>query len=195
MNERIDPICGMEGNIEAHEHYFCSRHCVDEYEKKHSIKSESIKGKGWHKAILYGVSAGLVAALIVLLQLFEVMIPFMGGFFIAVAILKFLDWKGFANAFAMYDIVAKKIKVYAYAYPVIELGLGLGFIFAWHIPVVAVITLIIMVVGSIGVAKNLFSKNPVKCACLGTVIKIPLTKFTFGEDIAMAAMALMILVV
>ena len=37
------------------------------------------------------------------------------------------------------------------------------------------------------------SKNPVKCACLGTLINIPLTKFTLFEDILMALMSIMVL--
>ena len=57
----------------------------------------------------------------------------------------------------------------------------------------SIILFIIMVIGSIGVTKNIFSKNKVQCACLGTWIKIPLTKFTFFEDIVMAIMAIMIL--
>ena len=46
----------------------------------------------------------------------------------------------------------------------------------------------------IGVGKNLLSKNKIKCACLGAKVKVPLTSFTFVEDIIMALMALMILV-
>jgi len=118
----------------------------------------------------------------------------MGVFFIIVALLKFLDWKGFAKAFAMYDILAKRNKTYAYAYPLIELGLGIAYLFVWQITVVASITFVIMFIGAIGVGKNLLSKNPVKCACLGTKIKVPLTEFTLFEDIAMAVMAIMILI-
>jgi len=121
------------------------------------------------------------------------MILFMGIFFIVVSLLKFANWKGFANSFSMYDIIAKRSKLYSYAYPLIELGLGFAYILKWQITTAAIITFIIMVVGSIGVGKNLLAKNPVQCACLGTLIKIPLTKFTFFEDILMAVMALMVL--
>jgi len=31
--DKIDPICGMEGTIRSHGHYFCSQGCVDKYEK------------------------------------------------------------------------------------------------------------------------------------------------------------------
>ena len=55
------------------------------------------------------------------------------------------------------------------------------------------ITLLIMGIGSIGITKNLLSKNQVKCACLGTKIKIPLTKFTLIENIIMVIMAAIII--
>lgn len=35
-----DPICGMKGTIPAHGHYFCSEHCIEQYEKQHDIKKE-----------------------------------------------------------------------------------------------------------------------------------------------------------
>ena len=193
MDDKTDPICGMQGSIETHGHYFCSQECISEYERKHNLKPKGIKGKGWYKPVLYAGYMVLAVALIASLRIFDVMIPFMGWFFIAVAILKFIDWKGFARAFAMYDIVAKRSKGYAYAYPFIELGLGIAYVLSWQIQFIAIITFVIMTVGSIGVARNLLAKNPVKCACLGTRIKLPLTKFTLVEDITMAIMALMIL--
>lgn len=38
--ERIDPICGMKGEIYAHGHYFCSEHCIRKYEEEHNISDE-----------------------------------------------------------------------------------------------------------------------------------------------------------
>jgi hypothetical protein len=121
------------------------------------------------------------------------MIYFMGVFFVLVSALKFADWRGFAHAFSMYDILAKRSKVYAWLYPVIELFLGVSYLLRWNIKSVALVTLVLMVIGTIGVAKNLMSKNRVRCACLGTLIKIPLTKVTLIEDVVMGLMALMIL--
>ena len=143
---------------------------------------------------------GLLLFSLVLLPLYFLVQPsmeymryFMGVFFILVAALKMLDWKGFIYAFSMYDIVAKQVKGYATVYPLIELLLGVGYLIAWQIPVLAGITLVLMVVGITGVAQNLLSKNPVQCACLGTRIKIPLTKITLAEDIIMGLMAAKIL--
>ena len=81
------------------------------------------------KISVYVLGTIVAIAIIWFLQVFNIMIQFMGWFFIAVAILKFIDWKGFAKAFAMYDIVAKRSKTYSYSYPIIELALGLAFLF------------------------------------------------------------------
>jgi len=183
---KIDPVCGMPGTIKKHGHYFCSQECIKKYEKR-------ILKEPWQRKLALVFIIAVLIALIAFLQINDYMILFMGIFFVAVSLLKFADWKGFAMAFSMYDIIAKRSKSYAYVYPVIELGIGISFLLSWQIIFVASITFIIMVIGTVGVAKNLMSKNPVKCACLGTKIKIPLTKFTLFEDVTMAIMALMIL--
>jgi len=188
MVSKKDPICGMPGTIKKYNHYFCSQQCIQLYEKKKGITTKKSS-----KAPIIIISTLLAIILMWVLQTTGYMIHFMGIFFILVSLLKLADWKGFANAFVMYDIIAKKSKGYAYIYPLIELGLGISFILFWNVMIAAVITFIIMGVGTIGVAQNLLSKSPVRCACLGTLIKIPLTKFTLVEDILMAIMALMVL--
>lgn len=118
----------------------------------------------------------------------------MGVFLIIVAILKLADWKGFVEAYSKYDLIAQNSKVYAYAYPLIELGLGIAFIAAslnqWPLKWIGLFTFLLFSIGTIGVAKNLMSPNPLNCACLGTLFKIPLTKFTLVEDVLMALMGL-----
>lgn len=36
MSDRRDPICGMQGSIERHGHWFCSQRCIDEFERGRS---------------------------------------------------------------------------------------------------------------------------------------------------------------
>jgi len=189
--KKTDPVCGMKGHIFKHDHYFCSQSCIEKYEEQHGLRPKKIQP--WQKSLLYVVVVLAAILLVIFLQMKGWMIPFMGGFFIVVSILKFLDWKGFAKAFAMYDIVAKRSKPYAYVYPVIEFALGLAFLFSFQIIAAAWVTFAVMSIGTVGVAGNLFSKNPVKCACLGTLIKVPLTRFTLFEDVLMAVMALMVI--
>lgn len=114
----------------------------------------------------------------------------MGLFLIVISILKLLDWEGFQKAFAMYDIIAKRSRLYAALYPWIEFTLGIAFLYNMYIKEAAIVTLILMTIGIISVCRNLKAKNAVQCACLGTLIKVPLTKFTLIEDIIMAGMAI-----
>ncbi|HMO18726.1 MAG TPA: hypothetical protein PKA63_10775 [Oligoflexia bacterium] len=45
------------------------------------------------------------------------------------------------------------------------------------------INLILMLVGSIGVAKALIETGNIQCACLETAFKLPMTKLTLLEDV------------
>ena len=141
--------------------------------------------------ILLSVALVLIAIIVYYLGY---MLPFMGIVFLLLSILKLIDLKGFANMFVQYDLIAAKSKAYAHVYPFIELSLGLMYLFTFQIMSAAIITLLIMGIGAIGVGKNLLSKNKIKCACLGAKVKVPLTSFTLVEDIIMALMALMILI-
>lgn len=47
----------------------------------------------------------------------EFMLDFMGLFYLVFAFFKMLDLKGFPDSFAMYDPLAKRIKVYGKIYP------------------------------------------------------------------------------
>lgn len=116
---------------------------------------------------------------------------FMGVFFLVFGLFKLLDLKGFAESYIGYDVIAKRSIAYAYAYPFIELALALGYFL--NIPYTEWVTLIIMVVGSIGVFKELMRGSKIKCACLGTYIKLPLTTVSLVEDVAMGLMALLMI--
>lgn len=144
------------------------------------------------KSIKLGIYTVIIIALIILsyfLYQYRAMNYFMGGVFIIISILKMLDWKGFIHAFSMYDVIAKRSKTYAYIYPAIEFCLGFAFLLSFQVKITAAVTFLIMAVGSVGVAQNLLSPKKVRCACVGTLIKVPLTEFTLVEDIYMAVMA------
>jgi len=123
----------------------------------------------------------------------DLMLAFMGYFFLVFGLLKVIRIKGFAQAYRMYDVVAKRSKVYSYIYPFIELGFGLAYLFMWQIKAVSFVVVIVMLVGAYGVYLKLKEHEEIPCACLGTVFKVPMTWVTLGEDLLMAVMALMIL--
>ena len=116
---------------------------------------------------------------------------FMGVFFLVFAVFKLLDLRGFAESYIGYDIIAKRFMPYAYAYPFLELALSFGFLFG--IAYINFATVIVMATGSIGVIRELLRGSKIKCACLGTYIKLPLTTVSLVEDLVMGAMALILI--
>lgn len=121
------------------------------------------------------------------------MLDFMGLFYVVFSFFKFLDLKGFPESFKMYDPVAKVVPVYGWIYPFIELALGLFFLMRIQISMALIITLIILGITTIGVTKSLLNKKSIQCACLGTALKLPMTKATFIENSIMIVMAVIML--
>ncbi len=120
---------------------------------------------------------------------------FMGFFLCQFAMLKLFHPSNFADGFQMYDIVAKSSRSYAYLYPYIELGLGLGYLSFINPPLVYIITIVVMGIGLIGVIRALRAGLDVRCACMGTILDVPLSTVTLSEDIAMIVMACFMLFV
>ncbi|HMQ01889.1 MAG TPA: hypothetical protein PKD79_02350 [Candidatus Doudnabacteria bacterium] len=139
-----------------------------------------------------GVIAGIIAISLLLHSYFgetfrDWMRYFMGTFFVVFAGFKFLDLPGFVMSYIGYDIIAKRSMLYAKTYPFIELGLGIAYLLSqdWA----DYITLPLMTIGAIGVAQQLLRGSKIRCACLGTYIKLPLTTVSLAEDLLMGAMA------
>ncbi|HYD01780.1 MAG TPA: heavy-metal-associated domain-containing protein [Phycisphaerales bacterium] len=118
-----------------------------------------------------------------------VMLDFMAGFFLVFSFFKLLDLRGFADAYQGYDVLARRVRIWAFAYPFIELALGVAYLTRWNLPVSNSATLLLMVLGSVGVLRALLKKNAIRCACLGTALNLPMTTVTLVEDLGMAAMA------
>jgi copper chaperone CopZ len=122
-----------------------------------------------------------------------VMLDFMGLFFIVFSFFKMLDLKNFPESFGMYDPLAKRISLYARIYPFIETVLGLMFLMRFEIEFALVATLIILSITTVGVTKTLLDKKSIRCACLGTALKLPMTEATFIENAIMIVMAVIML--
>lgn len=127
------------------------------------------------------------------LEFKEVMLDFMGLFYIVFSFFKFLDYKGFPSSFKRYDPLAKVVPVYGYIYPFLELALGIFFLMRVFIFPSLIITIIILDITTIGVVKSLVSKREIRCACLGTSLKLPMTLATLIENSIMIFMALWML--
>ncbi|MGY8949731.1 MAG: heavy-metal-associated domain-containing protein [Flavobacteriales bacterium] len=124
----------------------------------------------------------------------EIMLDFMGLFYIVFSFFKLLDLKGFSESFKMYDPLASRISIYGWMYPFIEVVLGLMFLMHFGVKTALVITLIVLGITTIGVAKSLLDKKSIRCACLGTALKLPMTEATFIENAVMIVMAILLLV-
>ncbi len=197
-----DPVCGMEVKeplkiqmeLGNKIYGFCSPGCLAKFKASPSsyLKKESLSTFLPLLAIFMGI-IGFTVIRQILSRGFEVvsaMLDFMGAFFIVFAGFKLLDWKGFAEAYSTYDILAKRSRVYALAYPWIELGLGALFLVKWLTIPASWATLLIMSISAIEVGQAVFSGRKIQCACLGTRINLPMTKITLMEDVLMAVMAI-----
>ena len=118
---------------------------------------------------------------------------FMIGFFLVFAGFKLIDLKGFAEGYSTYDLLAKRFFAYGYIYPFIELFFGLAMIIFFASQILLISEFLIMGFSGIGVVIKLIKKEKFQCVCLGTFLKVPLTKVTLVEDFGMAALALIML--
>lgn len=121
------------------------------------------------------------------------MLDFMGLFSIVFSFFKMLDLKGFPESFKMYDPLAKRVPAYGWIYPFIETALGLMFLMRLKVEIALIITLVVLGITTIGVTKTLLDKKSIRCACLGTALKLPMTEATFIENAIMIVMAILML--
>jgi hypothetical protein len=142
-------------------------------------------------AFLWGVNG--LNAFVYQLSLQEFMLDFMAGFFLVFSFFKFLDLKGFVQAFSGYDPIAGRFEIYGWIYPFIELSLGLLLLTDTVLDYALYSTLFILGVTTIGVIDQLRQRNKIVCACLGSVLNLPMTEATLIENIVMLIMAGMLL--
>ena len=114
---------------------------------------------------------------------------FMAGFFLVFSFFKFLDLKGFAESYAMYDVIAMRIPAWGYIYPFVELGLGIAFCINYNPQITNIVTLVVMSISIIGVLQSVLNKKKIQCACLGAVFQLPMSTVTIIEDGLMIAMS------
>ena len=117
------------------------------------------------------------------------MTDFMGLFYVVFSLFKFIDYRNFPGAFSKYDPIARVFVGYGWIYPFIEVCLGINLLLKQYIVFTLVATIIILGATTLGVLNNLIQKRSIQCACMGTAIKLPLTKATLIENVIMLGMA------
>ena len=123
----------------------------------------------------------------------EFMLDFMGLFYIVFGFFKMLDLKGFPESFKMYDPLAKRLPIYGWIYPFIETALGSMFLMRFQVNIALIMTLVVLGITTLGVTKTLLDKKSIRCACLGTALKLPMTEATLIENTLMITMAALML--
>lgn len=159
------------------------------------------EAKNWltvYKPIL--LIFGYIIFITLLIQLMQVsfnwmlwMNHFMAGFFLVFSFFKLLNLKGFAESYAMYDVVAKQWNGWGYVYAFVELGLGLAYLSGFNPLVTNAATFVVMMVSIIGVLQSVLNKRKIKCACLGDVFNLPMSTITIIEDALMIGMSAIML--
>lgn len=114
---------------------------------------------------------------------------FMAGFFLVFSFFKLLNLTGFAESYAMYDIVAKRWRGYGYVYAFIELSLGVALLTGFNPMITNLATLVVMSISIIGVLQSVLNNKKIQCACLGAVFNLPMSTVTIIEDALMIVMS------
>jgi hypothetical protein len=80
-----------------------------------------------------------------------------------------------------------------YVYTFIELSFGLAMILYPTSQPLLLAEMGVMGFSGLGVSIKLMKREKFQCVCLGTFLKVPLTKITVLEDFGMVALALVML--
>jgi len=174
----------MAKHAQHTDHIHTSEASFKEYAKFYGVIIAILAISGW----LYGGSETIGAG--------EYLRYLMGVFLVVFAGFKLAGYRMFVTMFAGYDLIAKRYQLYAQAYPFIELALGLVYLADVLGGLRDWLALIIFGVGTIGVAQEIYHRRSgVYCACLGNIIKLPLSTVSLVEDLSMALMALVMLAI
>lgn len=168
-------------------------------EHPHIMVPAETNRREWLKlAGIYGVIA-LCATIMAYVLGFDLQIWlewFMGGFFIIFGSFKLIGYENFVMMFPQYDPIATRSRIYTMVYPFIELFLGFLYV-SNLLPVFRdVTTIVIFGIGAWGVLQytSKTSGEAIRCACLGSIVKLPLSTVTLIEDVLMAGMGVIMLI-
>ncbi len=179
--------------IDTVTHYYCDHHKTDGTTKiLHAVEESTFK-KLLPLLSMFAAIAILTIGTMIVRQEYSSMsgmMYMMAYFFLVFGLFKLTNLRGFADAYATYDIVAQKSRIYALTYPFIEIILGILYFFSLGGIYRDLFTFVLMSIGTLGVWKALQKKDDIPCACLGTLFSVPMTKVTLFENLFMALMAL-----
>lgn len=163
--------------------------------KKYALLEDAMllpsKGKQLYPLFLiFGFIVGTL--LLIHIESFDrtvMMHDFMAMFFMVFSFFKLLDLSGFQTMFKTYDPLAAAWPIYGWIYPFIEVALGICYLIDFVPPSILITTIIALGITTVGVIRVLLKKGDIKCACLGSVLNLPMTEATFIENAIMLVMA------
>jgi hypothetical protein len=175
---------------------------MDHTDSEHSLHVEPLENKReYYKfaAVIFGIV--LVSILLTTWReggLRLLLEDFMAVFFITFAAFKFVNIELFAQTYKTYDLVTQKFPAWGYLFPFVEAALGFAYLLSTKNTTLNLLTMLITGVAGYSVWRELqLSKTRRRghfmCACLGNVIRLPLSKVSFMEDAAMFVMAAIML--
>lgn len=114
--EKKDPICGMEGHIKVHGHYFCSESCIRKYENQHKIQKglycpecAGVPGmhpaRKWYRERLYQVILVLAGLFVLNLVFLQIGATFLQDFWLAFYDYLLLIWWAIILGFVMGGVI------------------------------------------------------------------------------------------
>lgn len=179
--------------VDGKNHYYCEHHKPENAVPVSGMKEKSEFQKLLPLLSIFGLIFLLTGITMIIqndFSIMNIMMLSMAYFFLVFGAFKIINLHNFVDAYMTYDILAMKSKVYAYAYPFIEITLGVMYFFYMGGVYRDIFTFILMSIGTVGVWRALQNKDEIPCACLGMVFTVPMTKVTLFENLFMAIMAL-----
>lgn len=171
--------------------------------ENHSTHEHQLMVESKTSTIEYIKFAGVIASIIIISALLhyrygaigfaDYLRWLMGSTFMVFGIFKCIGYKYFVAMYPMYDILAKKYENYAKLYPFLELALATVYWFDVFGIYKDVFVLALSLFSAYGVFSQLRVKTKLKCACLGNVIRLPLSNVSLFENIVMALMSVVAL--
>ncbi len=125
--------------------------------------------------------------------LFNFLSNFMGVFLMTFAMFKIIRLSEFVAIYKGYDTISRYLPAWAFVYPFVELFISACYLLLGGMQWLNVTTIILLVPASYGVWREVTKKSKIQCACLGSVVKLPLSKVSFIENFTMLAMAVFML--
>jgi len=117
----------------------------------------------------------------------------MAWFFLIFGSFKLLGYKMFTATFPDYDLISKFFPPYAKFYPFLEIIFGFFFLGQLALPSSLLIALVIITQAStlFGILRLKSKMRQYECACLGSVVKLPLSTISLLENISMIILAIL----